>query len=685
MRVKKICVQNFLSFDDFELDLDDNLTVIVGPNGSGKTNLVRALRLVREVVGALATWKTAPGWEPARRLGGPPELKVGLELEFGDPEMDLWELFFEAALASVSPVTENRDAFHSFLKASRQAKLHRRLRRSRLEVEFGGPPHNLWSVRLAGEGLCFTFRSGRFVIGLSPERAAGSGFIPQAIHDYLRGLLRPTDPASGEPAPFAAEAMEVAGRGLEALMKLAEKQNTALIFDVDLILLQSSPELHRRFTAEFRSVNNQAGFLHVLDRVFGQGLFVTEDIRPLPQVRYPAERLGQPEDLAADGANLGLYLFWLKNSPDPDRRQTFREICRVFKNLAEGDLDVSLEGQQDAFAVTVWVRRQHTEAPLSLAGAGIWELLFLSALLGHKEATVVLDEPALNLHPPLQRRLLGEIRRAAESGLQVVLITHSPYLVPTRDKADLRRVVRFVWDDRARATRRHRFPMAKGKGAKAVELLDREADVRALLFAEGVVLVEGETEAAALPIWWSKLSEDRNLSVRHVGGYTAAKPYIRLLGGWKIPWAFVVDGGHLKDTLKALRKELGLRHDEAQVDRLPFDEARKLAEGHGIFTLNRAERENGGQAEFETLPGVKAGLKDVPPEYDSKPLKGRWIALGTDPPAEVKELYDKVTEYLAGVKDPNDRGPDSASAADTETTGVSAQPHRNGQRNRDSS
>ncbi|MFP3264070.1 MAG: AAA family ATPase, partial [Nitrososphaeria archaeon] len=53
MRITKLRLENFLSFDDVELELGD-LTILVGPNGAGKTNILRALRLLGENVRSLA-------------------------------------------------------------------------------------------------------------------------------------------------------------------------------------------------------------------------------------------------------------------------------------------------------------------------------------------------------------------------------------------------------------------------------------------------------------------------------------------------------------------------------------------------------------------------------------------------------------------------------------------------------
>jgi energy-coupling factor transporter ATP-binding protein EcfA2 len=50
MLIRSLGAENFLSFDRFELELQEGLTVVVGPNGGGKSNVVRILDVVRRGV-----------------------------------------------------------------------------------------------------------------------------------------------------------------------------------------------------------------------------------------------------------------------------------------------------------------------------------------------------------------------------------------------------------------------------------------------------------------------------------------------------------------------------------------------------------------------------------------------------------------------------------------------------------
>lgn len=48
--IKKIHLQNFFSFQDEEINLDSKENVLIGINGSGKTNLLKGLKILQSAV-----------------------------------------------------------------------------------------------------------------------------------------------------------------------------------------------------------------------------------------------------------------------------------------------------------------------------------------------------------------------------------------------------------------------------------------------------------------------------------------------------------------------------------------------------------------------------------------------------------------------------------------------------------
>jgi heat shock protein HtpX len=685
VKIRQIRAQNFLSFENFELELDPELTVIVGPNGSGKTNLARAFRLVREVLRAAARMEAPPAcWRETARLGsGQPGFKVGLDLEFdARDEQKLWGEFFEAAVISgLAPLrVGDPKAAEVFLEAARRADFYQKFLQGRLEVEFSRLPADRWTIRYVGHEAVLTYRDGRAIISRTP--ASAGQLISIEIGRFLNQLLEPVDQKSGEPAPRAAEALEALDGGLEALLAIAENNGYVFHLSVNLNLLDSQLDLYRTAAALAEGRAPEPTFVHLLDELVGKKLFVVDDIRSWPAGSYGAAELGGPVGLEADVRNLDLYLFNLKNSADAHDRELFREITERFKRLTSCEFDVALSPRPvpppDAataiYGLTLRVIRgsesDRTEVPIGYAGAGIWELLVLSGLLAGKGRFLVFDEPALNLHPSRQRRFLQELRDCIGSGrFQAVLITHSPYLVPAESGEDFSRIVRFVLEDGR--TRRQRPSMPAVIRGLALRHFSQFGDARSFLFARGVVLVEGDLECGAISGWLRKgveagrSPEDLDIVLYSVGGDGNFGPFIRLLEGWGIPWAVICDGkaldpnnpnwvfGQLEEAApQDLPPELERFKAEGQNLRPDkknklFETIKSTAERCGIFTLSAGFSGKGEDfADFlkSRFPGEWNEIQAE--KLRSQFLQGVALAERTDCPEEVKAVYKKILEHF---------------------------------------
>jgi hypothetical protein len=102
MRVDAVHVHNFLSFDSFSWQgLDPHLNVIIGPNGSGKTNLFRAIRAVVDAI-SYKRHDSAGVWSRATHSRSSQQaIKVLIDVVFdGEWEQRLLSSFFAASLCN---------------------------------------------------------------------------------------------------------------------------------------------------------------------------------------------------------------------------------------------------------------------------------------------------------------------------------------------------------------------------------------------------------------------------------------------------------------------------------------------------------------------------------------------------------------------------------------------------------
>jgi len=296
--------------------------------------------------------------------------------------------------------------------------------------------------------------------------------------------------------------------------------------------------------------------------------------------------------------------------------------------------------------------------PIELAGAGAWEAAILSVFLEMPSGVLVLDEPALNLHPIRQRRLLEML---SSQDRQVLLVTHSPYMVPVDEAADLGRIVRFVLEaGTTRVCRAQRGPSAGREEAKWIRWLSELADVRSLLFARGVVLVEGGTEQGALSSWFAKspearrlgTPEDLNISIFSVGGDQKFQTFISLLSAFEIPWVVVCDGKVYRDREEKGERRIsifqqllgaGIQLEDVSLEGAnEFGHARSIGATHGVFTLAEDLPEEFEDYVRNRLPQQFAAAAEEWPK--SKVLAGRMVAQQTDCPKEVAELYARILE-----------------------------------------
>jgi hypothetical protein len=272
--------------------------------------------------------------------------------------------------------------------------------------------------------------------------------------------------------------------------------------------------------------------------IFRRALVHTSDLRLLP---FGGTGWSSAQSALVEGgdARLPEYLVNLKNGA-PLERARYRPIQELFTEFTQGRRcearlmavpRMAEDGQQlppeqvPSVSVTVNASDEPdplaAEVPIEYAGAGAWEALVLASVLAESPASVVvLDEPAVALHPALQRQL-GACLLATSP--QFLVITHSAELLPL-DGTDDVQLVRIDRDDKS-ATRA--WPLDEACLAKIAAKLKAKGNER-LPFASRAILCEGQADVAAIMALSERMGIDirrRNIAVTDCGSRDNLRDY----------------------------------------------------------------------------------------------------------------------------------------------------------------
>jgi len=649
------------------------LLVVVGPNGAGKTNLLRLVEIVRAAIERTTTYspesyRMLVRFAAARRFGAAPGNLSGVRLSIAltEPwERELLGSFVRAAVGSVllQATGTNLDASSVIARIRQQLSEDelRPLSRGVIVAELVDALTGTWSVsyEFGVEGQRF-----RWVIEGTPNQGA---LI--RIGDADRTDV-PSYPITHN---LDIDEKRVPKQALTlATLLPAPGEATALTLNAGTQWAELVREFAQQAGIPVEETNRtNYSLAHVLRAVLDRGLVLLGDLRQPPLTEYSAEEVAL-DPSPADGSRIPVMLFRLKNGSGTGRRQ-YARIRELFTSLTGLSFDIALadvpsgqgDGSSAAVQIAVVIEQYGRDLPIEFVGSGIWEALLLSATLPESSGLVaILDEPARNLHPTLQRRLLTAISRAPG---QFILTTHSPYLVAVEDAADSPGIIRF--DVKRAATRACRLSPDGGlNGARLRKTLRESADARALLFARGVVLVEGGTELGALPEWFAKsktaarhgIPDALNIVIHSVDGDPGYLTHVAFLHEVGIPWTIVCDGAVYRfgqrtkqifeQVLDAGTDCLSIRNAVNRViagETWDFAQARDAGEDCGIFTLAQGwdTDDESFEAYMETVsPGSLAASSNVVGR--SKPRQGRHVAFATECPPEVDTLYSKLLHRL---------------------------------------
>lgn len=209
-----------------------------------------------------------------------------------------------------------------------------------------------------------------------------------------------------------------------------------------------------------------------------------------------------------------------------------------------------------------------------------------------------IEEPEAHLHPHLQRKIFKQLFKEDVKGQRsLVLTTHSPNIASV---APLRSMVVL----RATTSGTTAYSLANLQ-LTPIELEDLQRYINTtradVLFSRGVIFVEGDAEAALLPVFAAALGHDLDesgVAVCNIAGVNFS-PYVKLAAALGMPHAVITDWDPLDGAKPPLGKARALQviaerraasgrppaapNVIAEVNALADDDFRKRVAEAGIF------------------------------------------------------------------------------------------------------
>jgi len=225
-------------------------------------------------------------------------------------------------------------------------------------------------------------------------------------------------------------------------------------------------------------------------------------------------------------------------------------------------------------SLSIYYADQHDSFSMEYHGMGTrsWSSLltlksFISLLSSNAQKynsvffpILAVEEPEAHLHPNAQKKLFAQIDAIAG---QKIISTHSPYIAA---EANLRQVRSFYKDDDVICSKIDITSL----NSEDIRKINRQViNTRGeIFFSKVIVLVEGETEEQALPIFsqkhFNKTPIEMGIDFIGVNGYGNYLPFLRFAEALKIPWIIFSDGE--KAVIKYIQSALKELHDVSEVD-----------------------------------------------------------------------------------------------------------------------
>lgn len=494
MKLRRVLIENVRSFlDKAELHLDGDISIIIGPNGGGKTNLLDTATTVlrRHLLTSMTPRKSPTAENPDRYefVGNDVVNNASLERHSrGKDRQQLIEIDVEVTQRDIDNISSMRASAQEVSDLT-----------ERKYVGFSVREAASWDVTQLQVGQRFTYRIVNNGLQTPADYAATIYQRYLALYE-ADSWLRDDLGRAKLSTPMVSLPVNRAGGGFQSSLSLAGYNE----FD------------HKRGVDAATSRSGGSIVTLAIGRIARRYRLLLEKDTGKAREQFYADPEIKSLTLILESLGYG----WNLECIDPFTNQ----------------YDVQLDKQGSKFLV-------------GSASSGEKELLtYLFAIyaLNVRDALIIVDEPELHLHPRWQSTLLGLFERlSTETGNQFLLATHSPVFVSPASIQYVSRV--YSREQRSNIVRLNSEALPEAK--HLFSIVNSQNNER-MFFADKVVLVEGISDRIFFDAMFQKLGvtsgTTRTCEIISVGGKGFFAPYEALLKSCQVPYAVIADLDYLK-------------------------------------------------------------------------------------------------------------------------------------------